>query len=127
MFEAKIGTIRCGGAGSVTVRLKASRIVTGPLPDRRGRGRRMPANGRRSEHQNFTWTPTMNSRPGIELPRAVLGQRIGAAGFWFRAMKMGCWLTSKMLFKAAMNFTPLWGFDLAPQVSRSKRLPSRRR
>ena len=52
----------------------------------------------------------MIARPGIELPHEPFwASRFAVQGFWSRAMKIGCWLTSRMLFTLAKNFTPRWG------------------
>ena len=59
-------------------------------------------------HHHRPCRPTMNSRPGIELPHAPFW-KVGFArqGVWSSAMKMGCWLMSKMLLTAANRVIPL--------------------
>ena len=48
MFDAKIGTMRCGGAGTVTLRSKASRTVTGSAAADRAGERQAPAAARKA-------------------------------------------------------------------------------
>ena len=128
-LEAKIGTMRCGGAGRVTLRSKASRTVTGSA----AAGRRSASTSASGEprhrqwrvpaHQNRTCTPTITSRPGIELPQAPFWlAELAPHGEESRPMKIGWWLMSKMLFTAANTLIPLPDLDLAAHVPDPERL-----
>ena len=72
--------------------------------EKRRRHNRRPA----GPHHHRPCRPTTNSRPGIELPHAPFW-KVGFArqGVWSSAMKMGCWLMSKMLLTAANRVIPL--------------------